>query len=73
MKKNKKFYNFTDRQKKRDRSLKICEFYSIGAYSKKRASKKLRRANSRALYKIMIEGEEGVAMPIYRKYMWWDM
>lgn len=68
--KNKKVYNFTEKQRRRDRSLGAIHFHTVSHYSKIQASKKLRRKNSRILRQVFL----GNDLPFvrYRKYMWWD-
>lgn len=71
MKKNKKIYNFTDRQRRRDRSLNTIHFHTVGKYWKKRASKQLRMQN-KAILRLIQRNEDDLAFVRYRKYMWWD-
>jgi TATA-binding protein-associated factor Taf7 len=71
MKKNKKFYNFTDKQKRRDRSLDQIHFHTIGKPFKIIANRSFRRRNNRILQKNISEIED-IPFIRYRKYLWWD-
>ncbi len=73
LKKNKKHYNFTEKQKRNDSHRLFCyHFHTVGKPWKVWASKKLRKSNRRILNKLA-ESVEDVSFERYRKYMWWDM
>lgn len=68
MKANKKVYNFTDRQRRRDRSTNI---FTIGKYSKWMAKRKFRRDTKKALRLAMLD-DDSYIFPYYKQYLWWD-
>ena len=70
--KNKKFYNFTEKQKKRDRSLKAFHYYTVGKIWKRWAARKIRASNKKNIY-LYIYGDGDYSFEQYRRYMWWDM
>lgn len=71
MKKNKKFYNFTDKQRKRDRSLKAFNPQNVGKWLKIRASRDLRRQNQAILGRIIRGDEEWFYLSFVRYRQYW--
>ena len=70
---NKKYYNFTEKQKRNDSHRLACyHFHTVGKSWKVWASKKFRRDNKLILREIL-ETKEDRPFLRYRKYMWWDM
>ncbi len=72
MRKNKKYYNFTEKQKRKDRKFNGYHFHTVGKFWKRRASKYFRKTDKSTLKRMLAEDIE---LPLlrYRKYMWWDM
>lgn len=70
--KNKKVYNFTDKQRRRDRSLKHVTFYSIGKHLKTHENKTDRKKVKHTLYLIVNVGLENIEIPHWKKTLWWD-
>lgn len=71
MKKNKKIYNFTEKQRRRDKSIKVIYWYTVGKYSKVNANREFRIRNKRILQRNLSENKE-IPFLRHRKYMWWD-
>ncbi len=69
---NKKYYNFTEKQKRNDVHRPCMHFHTVGKKCKISANKDFRRRNKRILRKIMITGKDRPFIK-YCKYMWWDM
>ncbi|MBT30255.1 MAG: hypothetical protein CMO01_11395 [Thalassobius sp.] len=71
--KNKKSYNFTEKQKRNDSHRILCyHFHTVGKQWKILANKKFRRNNKQILSQIFTSNKE-LPFVRYRKYMWWDM
>ncbi|KXX71140.1 hypothetical protein AVL50_09925 [Flammeovirga sp. SJP92] len=69
---NKKYYNFTEKQKRNDTHRLVCfHFHTVGKEMKVLANKKFRRENNRILKEILNKGKDKPFVK-YCKYMWWD-
>ncbi len=70
---NKKYYNFTEKQKRKDTVYtKAIHFHTVGKEWKIAANQKFRRKNKEILSKIILTKKD-IPFIRYRKYMWWDM
>ena len=70
-KSNKKHYNFTAKQKRKD-SFRIYPSYGIGKEWKIMKSREIRRGNQRILYRIIVTSEEEPFV-LFKKTKAWEL